>query len=153
MLSFVKKWSLIRPKGSRPMLLTRASEYALLSLDKIRKSDHPIGSEQLAKELCIPKSFLAKILHNLAKQEILESHRGAHGGFTIRKDLGDVSVYRIILAAEGKAPSVFDCSQYQDSCPHGLVGGCAITPFLARFQGRVDSFLNELTLDELFAEN
>ena len=135
------------------MLLTRASEYALLSLDKIRKADRPLGSEQLAKELCIPKSFLAKILHNLAKQEILESHRGAHGGFTIKQGLEEVSVYQIILAAEGRTPAVFDCTQYSDSCPHGMVGTCAISPFLARFQGRVDHFLHNLTLDELFADS
>ena len=135
------------------MLLTRASEYALLSLDKIRKSDRPVGSEQLAKELCIPKSFLAKILHALAKQNILESHRGAHGGFTIKGDLDEISVYQIILAAEGRTPSVFDCTQYSDSCPHGTIGGCAISPFLLRFQGRVDSFLHQLTLDELFSDS
>ncbi len=132
------------------MLLTRASEYALLSLDKIRKSDRPVGSEQLAKELCIPKSFLAKILHNLAKQEILESHRGAQGGFTIKSDLDRISVYDIILAAEGKSPAVFDCTQYTENCPNGTIGGCAISPFLATFQGKIDTFLNELTLDQLF---
>ncbi|WP_456434048.1 RrF2 family transcriptional regulator [Nitratifractor sp.] len=134
------------------MLLTRASEYALLSLDKIRRSENPVGSEQLAKELCIPKSFLAKILHNLAKQEILVSHRGAHGGFTIKEDLAKISVYRVILAAEGRTPSVFDCTQYSDTCPNGAIGNCAISPFLARFQGKIDRFLHELTLDQLFDE-
>ncbi|WP_456393958.1 RrF2 family transcriptional regulator [Nitratifractor sp.] len=134
------------------MLLTRASEYALLSLDKIRKADRPLGSEHLAKELCIPKSFLAKILHNLAKQGILESHRGAQGGFTIKSDLGSISIYDIILAAEGKTPAVFDCTLYSDSCPHGTIGTCSISPFLVSFQKRIDGFLHELTLDQLFAQ-
>jgi Rrf2 family protein len=134
------------------MLLTRASEYALLSLDKIRKSEHPVGSEQLARELCIPKSFLAKILHNLAKREILESHRGAQGGFTIKVQMNQISVYDVILAAEGKSPAVFDCTQYTDNCPNGSIGGCAISPFLVTFQGKIDTFLHELTLDQLFAD-
>ena len=134
------------------MLLTRASEYALLSLDKIRKAEQPVGSEQLARELCIPKSFLAKILHNLAKQEILESHRGAQGGFTIKAHMDQISVYDVILAAEGKTPAVFDCTQYSDNCPNGSIGGCAISPFLVTFQGKIDTFLNELTLDQLFAD-
>jgi Rrf2 family protein len=134
------------------MLLTRASEYALLSLDKIRKTAHPVGSEQLSRELCIPKSFLAKILHSLAKQNILESHRGAQGGFSIKSDLKSISVYDIILAAEGKSPAVFDCTQYSDCCPHGSIGGCSISPFLANFQNRIDTFLHELTLDKLFEQ-
>ena len=74
------------------MLLTRASEYALLSLDAIRKSDSPIGAEQLATELCIPKSFLAKILQSLAKKGILESRKGAHGGFILTKEVNEISV-------------------------------------------------------------
>ncbi len=134
------------------MLLTRASEYALLSIDKIRKSDKPLGSEFLAEELCIPKSFLAKILQNLARQQILQSHRGAQGGFSIKRDLSNLTVYEIIIAAEGKAPTVFDCTQYSSSCPNGAIGGCAISPFLAVFQGKVDNFLKDLTLDELFGE-
>jgi Rrf2 family protein len=82
------------------MLLTRASEYALLSLDSIRKSDSPIGAEQLANELCIPKSFLAKILQSLAKQGILESRKGAHGGFILAKDINDITINSIILAVQ-----------------------------------------------------
>jgi len=134
------------------MLLTRASEYALLSIDKLRKSDRPLGSEHLSQELCIPKSFLAKILQNLARNDILESHRGAQGGFSIKKNLSEMSVYEIIIAAEGKAPAVFDCSQYMQTCPHGSIGGCAISPFLATFQGKVDNFLKDLTLEQLFNE-
>ena len=131
------------------MLLTRASEYALLSLDKIRQSDKPVGAEQLANELNIPKSFLAKILQGLAKQEILESKKGAHGGFVLAKKMGDITLYSIIMAAEGKAPAVFDCSQYVGSCPNGVIGSCAISPFLNRFQYKVDDFLMHLTLEEI----
>ena len=67
------------------MLLTRASEYALLALDSIRKSEKPKGAEQLARELNFPKSFLAKILQALAKNGILESKKGAHGGFIMAR--------------------------------------------------------------------
>ena len=132
------------------MLLTRASEYALLSLDIIIKSDFPVGSEQLAKELHIPKSFLAKILQNLAKSEILVSHRGAQGGYTLKKESKDISLYDIINSAEGKKPAVFNCISYSDTCPNGAIGTCAISPFLVRFQFKIDNYLKNLTLQELF---
>ena len=131
------------------MLLTRASEYALLSLDVIRKSDHPIGAEQLATELSIPKSFLAKILQGLAKQDILESRKGAHGGFILAKDISEISVNAIIFAAEGKSPTVFDCTNYSHSCPNGIIGTCAISPFLLNFQGKIDDFLDGLMLSDI----
>ena len=131
------------------MLLTRASEYALLSLDVIRKSDHPIGAEQLANELCIPKSFLAKILQSLAKKGILESRKGAHGGFILTKDIYEISVQDVIYAAEGKSPAVFDCSGYAATCPNGSIGTCSISPFLMNFQAKIDEFLNDLTLGDI----
>ncbi|MBL0722039.1 MAG: Rrf2 family transcriptional regulator [Sulfurovum sp.] len=131
------------------MLLTRASEYALLSIDRIRKSDKPIGAEQLALELNIPKSFLAKILQGLARENILESRKGAYGGFILSKSLEDITLYTIILASEGKRPAVFDCTQYASSCPNGAIGNCAISPFLGRFQRKIDDFLTNLTLKDI----
>ena len=132
------------------MLLTRASEYALLSLDIIRNSDKPKGAEQLALELSIPKSFLAKILQGLAKSNILESKKGAHGGFIMARKANEISIADIIVSAEGKTPAVFDCSQYTDTCPHGSIGSCNISPFLAIFQSKIDTFLHELTLEDIF---
>ncbi len=134
------------------MLLTRASEYALLSLDIIAKSKKPLGSEYLAKELNIPKSFLAKILQNLAKSNILISHRGSQGGYTLNVDPKELSVYDIIFSAEGKRPAVFDCITYSDTCPNGAIGTCAISPFLSKFQYKIDNYLKNLTLKELLDE-
>ncbi|HHD78813.1 MAG TPA: Rrf2 family transcriptional regulator [Epsilonproteobacteria bacterium] len=131
------------------MLLTRASEYALLSLDAIRKSDVPLGAEQLANELFIPKSFLAKILQSLAKHDILESRKGVHGGFVLIKSIDEISINEIIFAAEGKTPAVFDCTSYTTSCPSGSIGTCSISPFLANFQTKIDDFLNGLMLSDI----
>lgn len=131
------------------MLLTRASEYALLALDVLRKSDCPLGAEQLANELYIPKSFLAKILQSLAKQGILISRKGVHGGFILAKPITEISVNEILLAAEGKSPVVFDCTHYAASCPNGSIGNCAISPFLTNFQTKIDSFLNGLMLSDI----
>jgi len=134
------------------MLLTRASEYALLSLDLIIKADKPIGSEQLSKDLNIPKSFLAKILQNLTKSDILESVRGAHGGYKLKKDAKDISIYDVVASVEGKKASVFDCLTYSNSCPFGSIGSCSISPFLAKFQYKIDDYLKSLTLQEMFYE-
>lgn len=131
------------------MLLTRASEYALLSLDVIRNSNVPMGAEQLATDLCIPKSFLAKILQSLAKKGILESRKGAHGGFILAKTIENISVREVIVAAEGKAPAVFDCTSYVATCPNGAIGTCAISPFLRNFQTKIDDFLDGLMLSDI----
>ena len=52
------------------MLMTRASEYALLSLIVLAKTEKPMDSETLSRELDISKSFLAKILQAMARKGI-----------------------------------------------------------------------------------
>ena len=67
------------------MLITRASEYAILSLIVLSKASAPMDSETLSNQLSIPKSFLAKILQALARNEILKSYKGVNGGFVLVK--------------------------------------------------------------------
>ena len=72
------------------MLLTKKSEYALLSLISIAKSTVPKNVDNLSKELNIPKPYLAKILQNFSKEGILKSYKGIHGGFEIAMHPRDI---------------------------------------------------------------
>ena len=131
------------------MLMTRASEYALLSLIVLSKASAPMDSETLSRELAIPKSFLAKILQLLAKNNILRSFKGVNGGFVLEKSPKEISMLSIISCVEGKAPAVFECAPSAESCPSDKAGICSIWPFLNKLQGKIDTFLAELTLDDI----
>ncbi len=130
------------------MLLTRASEYALLSLIEISNAKSPVKADKLAQQLTMPKSFLAKILQNLAKQGILKSFKGASGGFLLGRELDQISILEVVKAVEGANPSVFDCSSSLDCCPNS-VSSCQIWPFLNKLQVKIDDFLDDLTLQDL----
>lgn len=131
------------------MLITRASEYAILSLIVLSKADSPIDSETLSKQLSIPKSFLAKILQSLAKHKILKSYKGVHGGFTLIKEPKEINMLDVMSAVEGKAPTVFDCSSSIKDCPSEKAEICSIWPFLNKLQGKIDNFLAELSLEDI----
>lgn len=131
------------------MLITRASEYAILSLIVLSKTTEPMDSETLSKELSISKSFLAKILQALAKKEILKSFKGAHGGFVLQKKPEDISMLEVMSAVEGKIPTVFECAPSQDDCPSDRAHLCSIWPFLNKLQGKIDNFLADLTLADI----
>lgn len=134
------------------MLMTRASEYALLSLIVLARSDKPLGAESLSNELKISKSFLAKILQSMARAEILNSYKGVNGGFALAKESSEITMLEILQAAEGKSPAVFDCSPSQKNCPSDRASSCGIWPFLNRLQGKIDTFLDDLTLADLLEE-
>ncbi len=131
------------------MLLTRASEYALLSLILLAQAQRPMDADSLSRELDISKSFLAKILQSMARQGILNSFKGANGGFALARDIDQITVHQITCAAEGKNPSVFDCSNAQSDCPSDKAATCRIWPVIHRLQGKIDTFLDRLTLADL----
>lgn len=131
------------------MLLTKKSEYALLSLVSIAKSDVPKNVDILSKELNISKSFLAKVMQNLAKKEIVVSHRGVNGGFTLSKSWELITILEIVEAAEEKLPAVFECSPALENCPNQIASLCSIWPLLNNLQIKINDFLKQLTLRDI----
>ena len=131
------------------MLLTKKSEYALLSLIAIAKSDEPKNVDELSRELNISKSFLAKIMQNLAKQNLVISHRGVNGGFALNKSWELITILEIVVAAEEKIPSVFECSPSADNCPNQVAMLCTIWPLLNNLQLKINDFLEKLTLKDI----
>ncbi len=131
------------------MLITKASEYAILSLIVLSKEKKPIGSESLAMQLSIPKSFLAKILQSLAKANILKSFKGINGGFSLAITADEINMLDVMAAVEGKSPAVFECSPSMNDCPSDKASLCSIWPFLHKLQGKIDNFLAELTLADI----
>lgn len=131
------------------MLLTKKSEYALLSLVIIAKSDEPKNVDTLANELKISKSFLAKILQNLAKNNILNSYKGSNGGFTLKKPCDTLTILEITTIAEEKLPSVFDCTTNSSVCNAQIEGSCTIFPLLSNLQNKINGFLSQLTLKDI----
>lgn len=131
------------------MLITRASEYAILSLIVLSKATDPMDSETLSRELSISKSFLAKILQALAKKEILKSFKGVNGGFVLEKKADDINMLEVMSAVEGKSPAVFECAPSREDCPSDRADICSIWPFLNKLQGKIDTFLEDLTLADI----
>jgi len=131
------------------MLLTRASEYALLSLILMARDDHPADVDTLSKKLDISRSFLAKVLQSLSREGILKSYKGAKGGFALNLKPEEIDLRKVIEIVEKKPIVVFECSPATNNCPSGKGDFCMIWPFLNKFQQKVDEFFSELTLKDI----
>jgi Rrf2 family protein len=131
------------------MLLTKKTEYALLSLISIAKSETPVNVDVLSKNLNIPKPYLAKILQSFSKKDILKSYKGINGGFVLNIDAKDISILQISSISEEKTPSVFECSSKESDCPSDRANICHLWPILHNLQGKIDGFLDSLTLKDI----
>jgi Rrf2 family protein len=85
-------------------MLSNTSKYALravIYLALYASAEKKIGIREIAEKLAIPTPFLGKILQNLAKHQILDSSKGPHGGFCLRKPAMDISLMEIIEVIDG----------------------------------------------------
>jgi Rrf2 family iron-sulfur cluster assembly transcriptional regulator len=59
------------------------------------------GIKQICQDLELPTPFMAKILQQLAKQKILNSSKGPHGGFSLMKDPKKITLLDIVKTIDG----------------------------------------------------
>src|SRR4051794_31203970 len=85
-----------RPVGDNEgnMKLTRASSYALHAVVYLahEQSEKPVASHLIAQAQGIPERFLLKVLKPLVSARMLDSVKGPHGGYKLRKQPSDISV-------------------------------------------------------------
>ena len=62
----------------------------------------PLGVYEIARRQRIPERFLEQIFRELRRANILESHRGAHGGFCFAVPAEEVTVLDIVEILDGE---------------------------------------------------
>jgi Rrf2 family iron-sulfur cluster assembly transcriptional regulator len=78
-------------------------------------SNGKTGIKKISSDLNLPTPFMAKILQQLAKQKILSSSKGPHGGFSLLKDPHEITLLDIVNTIDGK--DVFtSCIMHNGSC-------------------------------------
>ncbi len=76
----------------------KASIYIALNSYKGRR----VSLKEIAQEINSPEAFTAKILQALARNNIINSVKGAHGGFEINKeDIKNKTLSDIVTAIDG----------------------------------------------------
>ena len=73
------------------------------------------GIKKISSDLKLPAPFLAKILQQLAKQKILSSTKGPHGGFSFLRDPRKLTVLDIVNSIDG-AYTLTRCIMHNGSC-------------------------------------
>lgn len=79
-------------------MLTQTAEYALRAVLHIAGSPsrEPVPVGMIAEALDVPRNYLSKVLHTLAREEILSSVRGPHGGFSLAQDPETLTLAEVI---------------------------------------------------------
>lgn len=86
------------------MRLTQKSKYAVRALVELalNEGDSPLGVAEIARSQFIPERFLEQIFGELRRADVLESQRGAHGGYRFAMSTEEVTVLDIVEILDGE---------------------------------------------------
>ena len=136
------------------MMFSTKAEYGVRVMAHLANSDDdgPISLGTIADAEGLPLAYLEHLVQRLRKAQLIESRRGAHGGYTLARAPGDISMAEVVSALEGDiapiecitadADGVLTCAREgSEPCPTKLLW--------TRVQGSIVRTLNEMTLDDL----
>jgi Rrf2 family protein len=136
---------------------SRKIDYGILAIAHLSSQvEGPISARCLADRSRVPPAILANILKDLTRAGIVDSVRGAHGGYVLVQPVGQLTVGDVIRALEGEVPLV-ECvilpgrdPKASSSC--NIEGDCPVQAPLRRLHKRLHQVVDELTFEELIRE-
>lgn len=85
------------------MLVSKTSRYALQAATHLAEcwmDDEAARAGEIAVQTGIPKNYLSKILHQLARQGVCVSERGRNGGFRLARDPAKITLAAVVETVE-----------------------------------------------------
>lgn len=130
------------------MILSQTAVYALrasLCLASLEASG-PVRVDDIAERLNVPRNYLSKILHTLARAGVLKSSRGPGGGFQLARAAAELPLHDIV--------EHFDQLSGEPTCLLGRPECSDRDPCSAHDRWRsvseaVDAFFRETTVADL----
>ena len=119
-------------------------------LDELNK-ESPLSASELSERRGIPSPFIYRVLKKLEAADILDIKRGARGGYSIKKDCSELTLYDVICAFENTF-LVIECMRKHHDCSRNKGLGCCIHKELGRIQGRLRNEFMRNNLNVLFSE-
>jgi Rrf2 family transcriptional regulator, cysteine metabolism repressor len=140
------------------MFSTKA-EYGVRVMAHLAKSDagKPISLGSIADAEGLPLAYLEHLVQRLRKAELVESRRGAHGGYTLARDAETITMAEVVRALEGDIAPIECISADPDGTlvcvreGHDGHDPCPTKLLWTRVQGSIVRTLNEMTLADLAA--
>lgn len=129
--------------------MSKLSDYGLVLLTHLAR--HPeraaFSAVDLAAETKLPAPTVGKLLKILAREGLLESHRGSKGGYSLVAKAQDISVAHILQALEGPI-SITQCVEHEGGlCEYEPV--CPTKDHWHVINRTINRALSEITLREL----
>jgi Rrf2 family protein len=132
--------------------ISTKGQYALEALMDLQL--HAVDGQETLRNIAVRRGisehYLEQIFALLRKAGIVESIRGAQGGYRLAREPRSITAGEIIRSAEGPLYSV-KCignkAEDENMCP--MIDRCVTRPLWARITAEIDSIIDGITLLDL----
>ena len=140
------------------MIFSSKAEYGVRLMVELgrQEPEHPTSLKAIAEAEGLPLAYLEQVVARLRKADLVQSARGAHGGYWLSRPAEEITMDEVVQALEGTIAPM-ECFLAEPShrvlCSHeGDHGhGCATKLLWTRVQGGVIRALQTTTLADLVA--
>lgn len=131
--------------------LTRLTDYGILLMTRMASSDKKLfAATELAESTRIPAPTVSKILQTLLHQGMLESIRGARGGYRLARPASQINVRDIIAVFEGDI-ALTECNLDHAHCDQSEA--CATSNHWKRINQAISQALESISLADMAEDN
>lgn len=107
-----------------------------------------LSVNQLAEKQGISVAYLEQIIAALKKACLLDSARGAAGGYTLSRPPEEIFVGEVLRALEGST-AILDCVSVNENAECSNACSCSARPLWIKLQNKIDEVLNTTTIKEM----
>ena len=131
------------------MKISTKGRYGLKAVLDIAMHDEASSVSSIAASQCISENYLERLIAMLKKAGIVNSLRGAQGGYVLARPAEDISVGEVLRALEGDLNPV-DCAEIDGSGDFCEGADTCITKFVwKRISDSINQAVNNLMISEL----
>ncbi len=127
--------------------MSKLTDYGIVVMSHLAdESDRPHTAAELSQETQVNQPTVSKILKLLTREGLLESYRGAKGGYRLARSAEEISMAEIIDALEGPI-AITECSSESGNCdqePH-----CSVRNHWQWINQTIHKALDDVSLDEM----
>ena len=132
--------------------LSRLTDYAVVILAAMASKEQSLlSASNLSDITAIPEPTVSKVLKILAKSGLLESVRGAHGGYSITASAENIRIHDIITAIEGPVSLTSCVTGSEESCM--IESQCQLHGRWNIVNSAIQEALDDITLADMISEN
>ncbi len=132
------------------MRLTSFTDYSLRVLMYLALQPERLATiPEIARAYAISENHLMKVVHQLAKNGVIETVRGKGGGIRLARPAAEIRLGVVVRQAEGDAPIV-ECMGDMSQC--NLTPACKLKGVLSEAFSALYAVLDRYTLADMVAE-